>query len=186
MNSGRYHKGRRPAPHASLDVRCWHEREVFQCQLCRRSWSISGRNADIAESTRLTHHYDTAVEARLSKIGPLTATVIKRFLRRLIKWEGGRHRRRSDHETFFCASIGGDLRRRFYSQLCPWRWTWRRPSRRVHSKSYDTPWIASTADARFRKPDSGPACGTYTATGYQWAAGTESIRWRYVGTATEC
>jgi hypothetical protein len=31
-----------------------HKREVFPCLLCRRSWSISGRNADIAESTPLT------------------------------------------------------------------------------------------------------------------------------------
>jgi ketosteroid isomerase-like protein len=27
----------------------WHEREVFPCPLCRRSWSISGRNVDVAE-----------------------------------------------------------------------------------------------------------------------------------------
>ncbi len=37
------------------DFRLWTKREVFPCPLCRRSWSISGRNADIAESTRLTH-----------------------------------------------------------------------------------------------------------------------------------
>jgi len=35
-------------------VACWHEREVFPCPLWRRSWSISGRNADTAESTRMT------------------------------------------------------------------------------------------------------------------------------------
>ena len=29
------------------------EHEVFPSPLCRRSWSISGRNAHIAESTRL-------------------------------------------------------------------------------------------------------------------------------------
>ena len=34
------------------DVACWHEREVFPCPLSHRSWSISGRNADIGMKAR--------------------------------------------------------------------------------------------------------------------------------------
>ena len=57
-------------PHVRFDERGWEtercrmaqatapildstEHEVFPSPLCRRSWSISGRNAHIAESTRL-------------------------------------------------------------------------------------------------------------------------------------
>src|SRR6266403_890482 len=96
--------------------------------------------------------------------------------------------RKSDHETRFCGRIGGGLRRRIYSQLCPWRlwawrriswrlWAWRRISWRLRAQSYDTPRIASTADARFSKPDSGPARGTYAAARHQRAVGAEPI-WR--------
>jgi hypothetical protein len=45
-------------PHHSANGgndRCWHECEVFPCPLCRRSWRISGRNADIAETALMTH-----------------------------------------------------------------------------------------------------------------------------------
>ena len=86
--------------------------------------------------------------------------------------------RNSDHETRFCGRSGGGLRRRIYSQLCPWRlWAWRRISWRLRAQSYDTPRIASTADARFSKPDSGPARGTYAAARHQRAVGAEPI-WR--------
>jgi hypothetical protein len=46
--------GRVDASVGRHDVSCWHEREVFPCPLSHRSWSISGRNADIGESTLLT------------------------------------------------------------------------------------------------------------------------------------
>src|SRR2546425_7132511 len=86
--------------------------------------------------------------------------------------------RKSDHETRFCGRIGGGLRRRIYSQLCPWRlWAWRRISWRLRAQSYDTPGIASTADAGFSKPDSGPARGTCAAARHQRAVGAEPI-WR--------
>src|SRR6266568_587954 len=91
---------------------------------------------------------------------------------------GRRRMRNSDHETHFCGRVGGGLRRRIYSQLCPWRlWAWRRISWRLRAQSYDTPRIASTADARFSKPDSGPARGTYAAARHQRAVGAEPI-WR--------
>ena len=99
----------------------------------------------------------------------------------MIRWEGvGRPRLRdSDHETRFCGCVGGGLRRRIYSQPCPWRrlWAWRRLSWRLRAQSYDTPRIASTADARFSKPDSGPARSTYAAARHQRAVGAEPI-WR--------
>jgi len=86
--------------------------------------------------------------------------------------------RNSDHETNFLDRVGGGLRRRIYSQLCPWRlWAWRRISWRLRAQSYDTPRIASTADARFSKPDSGAARGTYAAARHQRAVGAEPI-WR--------
>src|SRR6266446_3701090 len=86
--------------------------------------------------------------------------------------------RTSDHETRFCGCVGGGLRRRIYSQLCPWRlWAWRRLSWRLRAQPYDTPQIASTADARFSKPDSDPARGTYAAARHQRAVGAEPI-WR--------
>ena len=70
------------------------------------------------------------------------------------------------------------MRPRIYSQLCPWRlWAWRRLSWRLRAQSYDTPRIASTADARFSKPDSGPVRGTYAAARHQRAVGAEPI-WR--------
>src|SRR6266699_5476663 len=49
-----------------------HECEVLACPLCRRSWGMSGRSADIGESTRLTQHghaanrYSIASSARVS------------------------------------------------------------------------------------------------------------------------
>src|SRR2546430_15822249 len=86
--------------------------------------------------------------------------------------------RKSDHETRFCGRIGGGLRRRIYSQLCPWRlWAWRRISWRLRAQSYDTPRIASTADARFSKPDSDSPRGTCAAARHQRAVGAEPI-WR--------
>jgi hypothetical protein len=86
--------------------------------------------------------------------------------------------RNSDHETRFCSGIGGGLRRRIYSWLCPRRrWTWWRLCprwwRRLRAQSYASPWITSTADARVRKPDSGPARGTFAAARHQRAGGAE-------------
>jgi hypothetical protein len=90
----------------------------------------------------------------------------------------GAKMRNSDDETRFRGYVGGGLRRRIYSQLCPWRlWAWRRISWRLRAQSYDTPRIASTADARFSKPDSGPARSTYAAARHQRAVGAEPI-WR--------
>jgi hypothetical protein len=78
-------------------------------------------------------------------------------------------------------------RRRIYSRLCPWRrrtwwrlcpriWPWR-----LRAQSYDAPGIAGTADARFPKPDSGPARGSCTATRHQRAGGAEPVRRCHVG-----
>ena len=89
----------------------------------------------------------------------------------MIRWKasvGWPRMRNSNHETRFCDRVGGGLHRRIYSQLCPWR---------LRAQSYDTPRIASTADARFSKPDSGPARGTYAAARHQRAVGAEPI-WR--------
>ena len=48
-------------------------------------------------------------------------------------------------------------------------------------RSYHSPGITSTADARFRKPDSGPARGAFAAARDQRAVGAKPI-WRgYVG-----
>jgi RNA-directed DNA polymerase len=74
--------------------------------------------------------------------------------------------------------VGGGLCRRIDSWLCPWRrWTWWRLCprwwRRLRAQSYEAPGITSTADARFRKPDSGPARGTVAAARHQRAGGAK-------------
>jgi hypothetical protein len=38
------------------DFGFWHKREVVQCRLYRRFWSMSGRNADIGKSAGLTRN----------------------------------------------------------------------------------------------------------------------------------
>lgn len=72
-----------------------------------------------------------------------------------------------DHETCFCSCIGAGLCGRFDGRLCPRRRSWRGPwlcARRRHGPRIRSRfWQPGTADARFRKPDSGPARGTTAA-----------------------
>ena len=72
-----------------------------------------------------------------------------------------------DHETCFCSCIGAGLCGRIDGRLCPRRRSWRGPwlcARRRHGPRIRSRfWQPGTADARFRKPDSGPARGTTAA-----------------------
>ena len=72
-----------------------------------------------------------------------------------------------DHETCFCSCIGAGLCGRIDGRLCPLRRSWRGPwlcARRRHGPRIRSRfWQPGTADARFRKPDSGPARGTTAA-----------------------
>jgi hypothetical protein len=96
--------------------------------------------------------------------------------------EGRRKIRSNDHETRFCRSIGDGFRRRIDAQLCPWgAWAWRRVSWRLRAESYHSARITSAADARFPKPDSGPARGTYAGARHQRAGGAEPVRRSSVG-----
>ena len=65
-----------------------------------------------------------------------------------------------DHETCFCSCIGAGLCGRIDGRLCPRRRSWRGPWRRHGPRIRSRFWQPGTADARFRKPDSGPARGT--------------------------
>jgi len=87
--------------------------------------------------------------------------------------------RSSDHETRFCGSIGDGLHRRIDARLCPrGDWAWRRVCEpwRLRAESYHSARITSAADARFPKPDSDPARGTYAAARHQRAVGAEPVR----------
>jgi len=99
--------------------------------------------------------------------------------------EGRRKMRSNHHETRFCSSVGGGhLCRRIYSRLRPRRpWACGRVCKpwRPRARSYDSPGITGPADARFRKPDTGPARGTFAAARHQRAVGAKPL-WRgYVG-----
>src|SRR5262249_8625061 len=76
----------------------------------------------------------------------------------------------------FCSSVGGGgLRRRIYSRLRPHCKPWR-----PRARPYDSPGITGPADAHFRKPDSGPARGTFAAARHQRPVGAQPVRGRYV------
>src|SRR5262249_30725681 len=100
--------------------------------------------------------------------------------------EGRRKMRSNDHETRFCSSVGGGgLRRRIYSRLRPRRpWACGRVCKpwRPRARSYHSPGITGTADAHFRKPDSGPTRGTFAAARDQRPVGAKPL-WRGYGSA---
>src|SRR5215510_16507724 len=99
--------------------------------------------------------------------------------------EGRRTMRSNDHETRFCSGVGGGgLCRRIYSRLRPrGLWACGRGCEpwRLRAQSYDSAGITSAADARFPKPDSSPARGTFAAARHQWSVGKEPVRGSYVG-----
>jgi hypothetical protein len=51
--------------------RKWHKCDLSRCPLCRRSRSISGRNLDTAESTRMTRSRPSAPLIRSSRRMPI-------------------------------------------------------------------------------------------------------------------
>src|SRR5262245_37588309 len=95
--------------------------------------------------------------------------------------EGRRKMRSNDHETRFCSSVGGGgLRRRIHSRLRPWGpWACGRVCEpwRPRARSYHSPGITGAAGTRFRKPDSGPARGTFAAARHQRPVGAKPL-WR--------
>ena len=77
-------------------------------------------------------------------------------------------REEHDHETCFCSGVGAGLCGRIDGRLCPrhrsWRGSWLCARRRYGARIRSRFWQPGAADARFRKPDSGPARGTTAGT----------------------
>jgi hypothetical protein len=75
--------GRVDASMGRHDVSCWHEREVFPCPLCRRSWSISGRNADApaggAATARMLrrHGVSNPFREQIRELAPVTSKIAR-------------------------------------------------------------------------------------------------------------
>ena len=51
----------------TTEVGCWHEYDLSRCPFCCRSWSISGRNSDIGETTRMDPFQTSAARFALTQ-----------------------------------------------------------------------------------------------------------------------